>query len=538
MSNVGSLRKLFAVSLTLIMLSGLSFMVFADPVDDEVFSEAALTTLHNGVSEWSNAFAYDGLWSIHLKAPGKATGSADVNEGRIVLKLVNGTTLEDIESIEWWARTVSGYPPHVDLLLDINEDGVSDNALVAEFAYQPYVGPGYAYVSPGVPYGHYDPGLAGTFYNPLYNAWVRTFQKTAAETLTVKVFNDTVLWLSSGAAGPYSGGYFGKLKDFKDGVVKSIGTNLPAPVDGDTVVLEAQIEVDNWIGSSEAYVDKVSLNGELLINEPGPKIRVVKPESKTYTHINIPVEISAYDVFGIKKVWFNVKSAGGVWFYAANRTYTGPTVMNYLPVGGYTFYAWAENKLGVVGRNSTIHFTVRVTELSVDLNPNNLNLKSCGRWVTLRVTPPSGRTADEIDIGSLELWFGDESVPALWGNVDDGVLMVKFSRAALQEILSGSAGEEVEIWVTGEYDDGTLFEGVDTIRVMDPGKEASPSGGASTSDDEGPGKGQGQVNSRDWKLPWVNGNNGKSIGKGNNSGKNGNNSSKNDNNGKSKGKGK
>jgi len=505
MLNIGNLRKLFAVSLTLlVILSGLMFLVFADSVVDDIFSEAALTKLHDGVSEWSKDFAYDGLWSIRLNASGKATGSADVNEGRIVLKLVNGTTLEDIESIEWWVRTVSGYPPHVDLLLDIDEDGTSDDALVAEFAYQPYVGPGYVYVSPGVPYGHYEQGLGATYYNPLYDTWVETFQNSSAELLTVNVSDDTVFWLSSGLSGPYADGYFGKLEDFKDGVVKIIGGTQPAPVNESTVVLEIQIEVDNWIGPSEAYVDKVLLNGELLINELGPpKIKVVKPESKTYTHINIPVEISAYDVFGVSKIWFNVKNDGGGWFYPANRTYTGPTVMNYLPVGDYTFYAWAENKLGEIGVNSTVHFTVRVTELIVDLNPNNLNLKSSGRWVTLRVTPPSGRTADEVDVRSLKLWFGDESVPALWGNIDDGVLMVKFSRASLQEILRESAGEEVEIWVTGSYDYGTLLEGADTIKVIDPGKKGvSLSNEETTSDDNSPGKGNNKIDNfiNNWKY--------------------------------------
>jgi len=518
MSYVWNLRKLFAVSLTLlVILSGLTFLVFADSGVDDIFSEAALTKLHDGVSEWSKDFAYDGLWSIRLNASGKATDSVNVNEGRIVLKLKTGTTLEEIESIEWWVNTVSGYPPHVDLLLDVDKDGTSDDALVAEFAYQPYVGPGYAYDSPRVPYGHYVEGLGASFYNPVYDTWVRTFQNATTELQTVKVFNDTVFWLSSGLSGPYKGGYFGKLKDFKDGVVKSIVSNLPAPVNESTVVLEVQIEVDNWIGSSEAYVDKVFLNGELLINELGPKIKIVKPESKTYTHINIPVKISAYDVFGISKVWFNVKIEGGGLFYATNRTYTGPTVMNYLPVGDYTFYAWAENKLGMVGRNSTVHFTVRVTELSVDLNPNNLNLKSNGRWVTLRVTPPSGRTADEVDIRSLKLWFGGKNVTALWGNIDDGVLMVKFSRASLQKILRNSADKEVEIWVTGEYDDGTLFEGVDTIKVIDPGKKgASPSGGASTSDDNSPGKGNNKVDNfiNNWKNKGKKGTKGSKITKG------------------------
>jgi hypothetical protein len=513
MSKIGISGKFFAFALTLLIpLSGLAFVAFADPAVDDLVSRATLTKLNSGVSEWSKNYAYEGVWSVHLKAPGKATKVEEVNEGRIGLKLAAGTTLEDIASIRWWVRAISGYPPHVDLLLDLDKNGVSDETLVAEFAYQPYVGPGYAYASPGKPYGHYDPGLGGTYYNPTYSAWLETFQKNSGEAGTTFVSDDTVFWLASGQSGPYAGGYFGKLESFKDGDVEVIGGTQHAPVNEDTVVLEIQIEVDNWLGPSEAYVDKALLNDEPVITElRPPKINVIKPESKAYAHINIPVKISAYDIFGIKKVWFNVKNDAGAWFYAANRTYREPAVMQYLPVGAYTFYAWAENELGVVGRNSTIRFTVQVTTLSVDLNPNTLNLRSSGRWVTLRITPPSGQNAEEINIKSVRLRIGDDNVPALWGNVVNGVLMVKVSRASLQKILIGHVDEEVEIKVTGAYDDGTAFEGTDTVRVIDPGKRGNkPWDGTSEGDDDD------EVDrfTKNWKFGWKNWNSGKSKNKG------------------------
>ncbi len=500
----------------LIPLSGFTLAALADPGADDLVSLAALTHLRDGVSEWSDDYAHEGDWSVHLKAPGKATKSDEVNEGRIVLKLASGTTLEDIESIEWWVRTVSGYPPHVDLLLDLDDDGVSDDALVAEFAYQPYVGPGYAYVSPRVPYGHYVEGQGAAYYNPKYDTWVRTFQNDTAELLTVNVSDDTVFWLSSGLSGPYPddpGGYFGKLEDFKDGDVEVIGGTALAPVNETTVVLEIQIEVDNWLGPSEAYIDQVMLNEELLISElRPPEIEVIRPESKAYEHINIPVKVSAHDLFGVSSIWFNVKKDGGGWHYSENRTYTQPTVMHYLPVGDYTFYAWAENELGVVGENSSITFSVVVSALSVDIKPNTLNLRSMGRWVTVYITPPSGRTAEEIDIDTLKLRVGDEVVNASWGRVHDGVLMVKFSREDLQRIVG--PGESVEVKLTGAYTDETSFEGEDTIRVINPGKGRFRPFETPENDNKNSGKGQGNNNNLKWNNKSQKGNKGKSKNKG------------------------
>jgi hypothetical protein len=95
--------------------------------------------------------------------------------------------------------------------------------------------------------------------------------------------------------------------------------------------------------------------------------------------------------------------------------------------------------------------------------------------------------------------------------------MVKFSRASLQKILIGHAGEEVEIKVTGAYKDGTAFEGADTIRVIDPGKRGTkPWDGTSEGDDNKHGKGNDGEDefTKNWKFGWENGDNGKSKNKG------------------------
>lgn len=480
------LSSILIISILIFSVVPLTFVEFTEATGLD--GEVSLSMSGDGVAEWSNETACDGSWSIHLKAPDTASWNSEdergegVNEGRINITLPSGTTLGDIESISWCVNTTSGYPPHVDLLLDLDGDGFNgskkdivtgeslegnDDVLVAEFAYQPYDDTGYDYSSPGIPYGHYAPEWQSSFYYPLYDTWVQTFQNATDETGTTQVDNDTVFWLYSGLPGPYSGGYFGILADFKDGTVQVLGDSDLAMVDNDTVVFGLQIEVDNWLGPAEAYIDDISLNGEALVSEPmPPEIDVEKPEDTSYAPGAIPVNISTSDPLGVDEVWFNVKNDTGEWVYPENRTYTSPTDMPDFTVGTYQFYAWANNTLGLVGENSTIHFTVVLPGVIVDINPNTLNLKSHGRWITVRITLPEGYDVDEIDISSVRLEYGGESVSADWGNAGDSKLMVKFSRSAVAEILD--IGDEVEITVTGELD-GTPFEDSDTIRVIKPG---------------------------------------------------------------------
>lgn len=113
------------------------------------------------------------------------------------------------------------------------------------------------------------------------------------------------------------------------------------------------------------------------------------------------------------------------------------------------------------------------TELvEINIDPDTLNLKSKGKWITCYIELPEGYDVADIDVSTIMLneQVSAELQPSEIGDYDDdGIadLMVKFNRAAVQEILE--AGDEVEITVTGELTDGTPFEGTDTIRVIDKG---------------------------------------------------------------------
>ena len=102
--------------------------------------------------------------------------------------------------------------------------------------------------------------------------------------------------------------------------------------------------------------------------------------------------------------------------------------------------------------------------LSLDIDPDTLNLKSKGRWITAYLSVESASVHD-IDISSILLQ--DTLAPERWDYQDD-VLMLKFNRQALIAILE--VGESVEIKLSGKWKDGTAFEAYDHIRVIDPGE--------------------------------------------------------------------
>jgi len=419
-------------------------------------SGVELTISGVGKAEWTSSAAHSDDWSILLEAPGQATWNPtlgqgeDVNEGRIVIRLAPGTTLGDIESLSWWVNTITGYPPHADLLLDLDGDGVfdggkkdmvtgealsgDDDVLVAEFAYQPYTGPGYEYFSSVSPYGHYNHTFQGSYYYPSYDVWVQTFQNETSETGTLELYNETVCWLYSGLPGPYEDGYFGKLEDFKEESVQIIGGTDVAPVNSSVEVLEIHIEVDNWLGAAKAYVDDIAINGEPVLGElMAPAVEIISPEHTTYTPWDVPVEIEALDIFGVDTIWYNVKKDGS-WIFVENKTYTGIDSLSSLSDGDYHLHAWANNTLGLVGEAS-VEFHVRTTSLTVEICPKTLNLKSNGKWVTVYITFPEDISADDVDIESLELEVDGKNISALWARAGEGVLMVKFSRDALKEIV-------------------------------------------------------------------------------------------------------
>jgi hypothetical protein len=101
--------------------------------------------------------------------------------------------------------------------------------------------------------------------------------------------------------------------------------------------------------------------------------------------------------------------------------------------------------------------------LSLGIDPDTLNLKSKGNWITAYLSTENS-TAYDIDASSLRL--NDFLDPIWWEVQNNDTLMVKFDRESVQAILSVS--DLVRLKVSGQWKDGETFEVHDYIRVIDP----------------------------------------------------------------------
>jgi len=99
----------------------------------------------------------------------------------------------------------------------------------------------------------------------------------------------------------------------------------------------------------------------------------------------------------------------------------------------------------------------------VNIEPDTLNLQSKGNWITCHIRLPEDYSTADIDPDSI---FLEDIVSADSLQINNDVAIVKFSRSEVQDILSAG---ECELTISGELIDETIFEGSDTIRVINNG---------------------------------------------------------------------
>jgi hypothetical protein len=141
----------------------------------------------------------------------------------------------------------------------------------------------------------------------------------------------------------------------------------------------------------------------------------------------------------------------------------------------------AINTVGIDIQTFTIE--VLAVEAEIDINPESLNMKSQGKFITVHIQLKD--QIENIDLDTVML----EDIPAVtdkkYGFVknpaeylvdydEDGIIerMVKFYRAEVEALIDEMNGEtdgkfyQIELTVTGQLLDGTPFEGSDTIKII------------------------------------------------------------------------
>ncbi|MCW4049124.1 MAG: right-handed parallel beta-helix repeat-containing protein [Candidatus Bathyarchaeota archaeon] len=203
-----------------------------------------LESSENALTEWSTTQAKSGYYSVHLQTTGTPSSG---DEARIVIP-VSGMTLGDLDTISWWEYLVTGYPPHVDVILDLDGDGVYgelDDALVFEYAHNTLD----HYAEAPMPYG------------ALTGAWYETFSDDGQG--PTEINDASMAWATKGAPGapPVSDNFFfHSLADWKTGVTYTATDQSEKTINSDSKILRLEIEIDNWVVQSEAYVDLVYVN--------------------------------------------------------------------------------------------------------------------------------------------------------------------------------------------------------------------------------------------------------------------------------------
>jgi len=242
-------RKIFSVLLALVLVLSFSLVTAVPAAAQDEMPDAMVfpfelggKAVGNYVAEWSTAQVKSGSSSVHLKTTG-TVGDGDEARIRIDFSVLPGgdtPELGDLTSISWYEYLVEGYPPHIDIYLDIDGDGTSDDALVIEYAYNTE-----AHASEAWP-----------TYGAMTGAWYQTFSDDEAGPAVID--DSAKAWLGSGPPGPLGGEDFiyGTLAEWKAGTV--VGGEA---VDADTAVIALEIEVDNWIVQTEAYVDDIYIKG-------------------------------------------------------------------------------------------------------------------------------------------------------------------------------------------------------------------------------------------------------------------------------------
>lgn len=112
---------------------------------------------------------------------------------------------------------------------------------------------------------------------------------------------------------------------------------------------------------------------------------------------------------------------------------------------------------------------------TVNFKPETLNLKEKGQWIIAVIELTEPYDVNDIDVSTVSI---EGIVPASWGEVENGKLIVKFDVSRVIEFIwtnklihmrpiMPQENHYIELKVIGNMMDGTPFQGIDQrIKVI------------------------------------------------------------------------
>lgn len=309
---------------------------------------------------------------------------------------------------------------------------------------------------------HFDESVGGMIYDETTNN------------------NDGTIHGASWAGPTWVDGYSGKALSF-DGVDDYVKVPDVDILDLTTFTAEAWIKVSQYPASfygvvvKGANVPTPTQNYGLFIGSNG-KVRLQFSSGGTYTLGETYIDSETNVVDG---EWHHIAGtfdgANLRLYIDGNLETTGITTTKTPDINTYPLTIGVRLGLGVSPLyHKGIIDEVRIwnvalpLEAEIDINPDTLNLKSNGQWITAYITLPEGFNVEDIIPEEVYL----DGITAVWSEIQNGVYMAKFDRAAVQEMDDCEVGtkfQELTLTVTGKLSYGQLtidFEGSDTIRVI------------------------------------------------------------------------
>jgi len=143
-----------------------------------------------------------------------------------------------------------------------------------------------------------------------------------------------------------------------------------------------------------------------------------------------------------------------------------PSVINNIVLtqdGSLAYVSYVSGDIG--GGIAIISVSEPAIAATVDIDPDTLNLQSKGKWITCYISFPVDVNVEDVNSNTVLL---NGTIKADWTWVDEEVqvIMAKFSRSAVQAMLQPGL---VELSVSGKLNNGTGFQGKDTITVINQG---------------------------------------------------------------------